>query len=72
MLCFAIFAAWRADAVAGFFLTSEVMAAYGDAVWIDGDGRFLRRKKEMELHRFVFLHDHNYIPQPSISGGRAI
>jgi glycosyltransferase involved in cell wall biosynthesis len=55
------------DAVAEFFHSHpHVMAAYGDALWIDGEGRFLRAKKEMGFSRFVFLHDHNYIPQPSM------
>jgi glycosyltransferase involved in cell wall biosynthesis len=55
------------DAVAEFFHTHpRVMAAYGDALWIDGAGQFLRAKKEMGFSRFVFLHDHNYIPQPSM------
>jgi glycosyltransferase involved in cell wall biosynthesis len=55
------------DAVARFFSTHpDVMAAYGDALWIDADGRFLRPKKEMGFNRFVFLYDHNYVPQPSM------
>ena len=55
------------DTVAEFFHEHpHVMAAYGDALWIDGEGRFLRAKKEMGFNRFVFLHDHNYIPQPSM------
>src|SRR5262245_18779468 len=53
--------------VAGFFSAHPgAMAAYGDALWIDGAGRFLRPKKEMDFSRFVFLHDHNYVPQPSM------
>jgi glycosyltransferase involved in cell wall biosynthesis len=44
----------------------EVSAVYGDALWIDGEGRFLRPKREMSFSRFVLLHDHNYIPQPSM------
>lgn len=44
----------------------DVMAAYGDAIWIDGEGRFLRPKKEAFFSRFVLLHDHNYVPQPSM------
>jgi glycosyltransferase involved in cell wall biosynthesis len=44
----------------------RVMAAYGDALWIDAGGRFLRPKKEMGFNRFVLLHDHNYIPQPAM------
>lgn len=55
------------EAVAGFFRSHpEVMAAYGDALWIDGAGNYLRAKKEIDFNRFVFLHDHNYIPQPSM------
>ncbi|MCW5604557.1 MAG: glycosyltransferase [Burkholderiales bacterium] len=53
--------------VNGFFAAHpEVMAAYGDALWIDGEGRFLRPKKETPFSRFVFLHDHNFVPQPSM------
>lgn len=53
--------------VASFFQSHpDVLAAYGDALWIDGNGNFLRAKKEMGFNRFVFLHDHNYIPQPSM------
>lgn len=61
------------DAVARFFCAHrDVMAAYGDAVWIDAEGRFLRPKKEMGFSRFVFLHDHNYIPQPSMFWRRTL
>lgn len=44
----------------------EVDALYGDALWIDVDGKPLRAKREMAFNQFVFLHDHNYIPQPSM------
>lgn len=50
----------------------NVMAAYGDALWIDAEGRFLRPKKEMNFSRFVLLHDHNYIPQPSMFWRRSL
>jgi glycosyltransferase involved in cell wall biosynthesis len=54
-------------AVADFFSAHpEAMAVYGDALWIDADGRLLRPKKEMGFNRFVLLYDHNYIPQPSM------
>jgi glycosyltransferase involved in cell wall biosynthesis len=54
-------------AVAEFFTAHPAaMAVYGDALWIDADGRYLRPKKEMGFNRFVFLHDHNYVPQPSM------
>lgn len=44
----------------------EIDAVYGDALWIDAAGRLLRPKKEIAFNRFVFLHDHNYIPQPAM------
>lgn len=50
----------------------DVMAAYGDALWIDGDGRFIRPKKEARFNRFVFLYDHNYVPQPSMFWRRGL
>ena len=50
----------------------EVSAVYGDALWIDGQGRFLRPKREMAFSRFVLLHDHNYIPQPSMFWRRSL
>ncbi|HSC93940.1 MAG TPA: glycosyltransferase family 2 protein [Burkholderiales bacterium] len=55
------------QAVVDYFRSHpDVMAAYGDALWIDENGSYLRAKKEMGFNRFVFLHDHNYIPQPSM------
>lgn len=60
-------------AVGEFFSTHpEVMAAYGDALWIDAGGCFLRPKKEIDFNRFVFLYDHNYIPQPSMFWRRTL
>jgi glycosyltransferase involved in cell wall biosynthesis len=50
----------------------EVAAAYGDALWIDADGRFLRPKKEMDFNRFVMRYDHNYVPQPSMFWRRSL
>ncbi|MFZ5512575.1 MAG: glycosyltransferase family 2 protein [Pseudomonadota bacterium] len=50
----------------------RVQAVYGDSLWIDGAGRFLRPKKEMPFNRFVFLYDHNYIPQPSMFWRRSL
>ncbi|MDP1523620.1 MAG: glycosyltransferase family 2 protein [Methylotenera sp.] len=55
------------QAVGEFFLNNpDVDALYGDALWIDADGKPLRAKREMNFNQFVFLHDHNYIPQPSM------
>jgi glycosyltransferase involved in cell wall biosynthesis len=44
----------------------EVDAMYGDSLWIDAEGLFLRPKKEIRFNRFVYLFDHNYISQPSM------
>ncbi len=50
----------------------RVDAVYGDALWIDANGRFLRTKKEIAFNRFVLLHDHNYVPQPSMFWRRSL
>ncbi|HEX4329628.1 MAG TPA: glycosyltransferase family 2 protein [Burkholderiales bacterium] len=53
--------------VADFFATHpDVAAVYGDALWIDAAGDYIRPKREMGFSRFVFLFDHNYIAQPSM------
>ena len=44
----------------------EADAVYGDALWIDERGDFIRAKRESGFHRFPFLFDHNYVPQPSM------
>jgi glycosyltransferase involved in cell wall biosynthesis len=38
---------------------------YGDSAWIDGEGDFIKWKKEIAFNRFIWMHDHNYLPQPS-------
>lgn len=38
---------------------------FGDSMWIDAAGRALKAKREHRFNRFVWLNDHNYIPQPS-------
>jgi glycosyltransferase involved in cell wall biosynthesis len=38
---------------------------YGDATFIDAGGGVLEVKREIDWIRFIWLHDHNYIPQPS-------
>lgn len=50
----------------------EVDVVYGDALWIDERGRPIRTKKEMGFNRFVFLFDHNYLPQPSVFWRRSV
>jgi len=52
--------------VARFFETHpQARVVYGDATWIDANGRPLKRKREHGFSRFVWMYDHNYIPQPS-------
>lgn len=44
----------------------EVDAVYGNAVLIDQGGAIVRLKREIELHPWLLLGDHNYIPQPAM------
>lgn len=44
----------------------EVDAVFGDSIWIDVNGEAIRPKREMGFNRFVFLHDYNYVSQPSM------
>lgn len=50
----------------------KVDAVFGDSVWIDADGKPIRPKREMGFNRFVFLHDYNYVPQPSMYWRRSL
>jgi glycosyltransferase involved in cell wall biosynthesis len=50
----------------------QVLAVYGDALWIDEHGGLLRPKKEIPFNRFIFLYDHNYVPQPSMFWRRSL
>lgn len=43
----------------------DIDVVYGNSLWIDEKGAFIRPKKEIPFFRFPFLFDHNYIPQPS-------
>lgn len=53
--------------VALFFESNpDIDAVYGDSLWIDSAGHYLRPKKEIDFNRFTFLFDHNYISQPSM------
>jgi glycosyltransferase involved in cell wall biosynthesis len=38
---------------------------YGDSLWMDAGGRPIRPKKEIPFIRFIWMYDHNYLPQPS-------
>jgi glycosyltransferase involved in cell wall biosynthesis len=43
----------------------EIQFLYGNALWIDADGAFIKEKREQSFSRFVICWDHNFIPQPS-------
>lgn len=43
----------------------RVQWLYGDSHWIDIDGKFFWPRREIPFCRFIWLHDYNYIPQPS-------
>ena len=61
------------ETVVNFFMQHpEVDAVYGDSLWIDEHGHYLRPKKEMAFSRFTLLFDHNYISQPSMFWRRAL
>ena len=61
-----MFEPWTLDEVSRFFETHRhAEVVYGDATWIDIDGRTVRTKREHPFSRFVFLYDHDFIPQPS-------
>jgi glycosyltransferase involved in cell wall biosynthesis len=45
---------------------------FGDALWIDAQGKALRPKKEMPWSSAVFLFDHNYLAQPSVFWRRGL
>ncbi len=51
--------------VANHFAHHGDRFVYGDATWIDRDGAFLKRKREMPFYRWIWLRTYNYIPQPS-------
>jgi glycosyltransferase involved in cell wall biosynthesis len=58
--------AWTLREVAGFFgANPRAEVVYGDATWIDANGSRIREKREHDYNRFIWMFDHNYIPQPS-------
>jgi hypothetical protein len=44
----------------------------GDSFWIDADSPPIRFKKEIPYYRFIWMYDHNYLPQPSTFWRRGI
>lgn len=59
--------------VARFFERNpDVDFVFGNALWIDAQGQYIRPKKEMPWNKFVFLYDHNYLAQPSCFWRRSL
>ena len=57
---------WTLREVGEFFQShAHARAVYGDATWIDIDGEPMKPKKEHAFNEFIWLYDHNFIPQPS-------
>jgi glycosyltransferase involved in cell wall biosynthesis len=57
---------WTLSEVADTFKQrSDIRVVYGDSVWIDASDRVIARKREHAFSRFIWMYDHNYIPQPS-------
>jgi glycosyltransferase involved in cell wall biosynthesis len=68
-----LFEPWTLREVVDFFESHpHVDFVYGDATWISDDGDVLKQKREHSFARFVFLHDHNFIPQPSAFWRRSL
>ena len=52
--------------VAEFFTTNtDAEFVYGDSTWIDVNGMVIKPKREHGWNRYVWLYDHDFIPQPS-------
>ncbi len=59
--------------VAAFFSNhSEAEAVFGNATWIDRDGRRLREQREIGFNRFLWFHTYNYIPGMSMYWRRSL
>jgi glycosyltransferase involved in cell wall biosynthesis len=55
-----------------FAMHPNVDAVYGNALWIDFEGKAIRPQKEMPFNRFIFLHTYNYIPGMSMFWRRSL
>lgn len=44
----------------------DVDAVFGNMIWVDADGRFLRAQKEIPFNRFLWMYTYNYIPGMSM------
>ncbi|HUP18284.1 MAG TPA: glycosyltransferase family 2 protein [Acidimicrobiia bacterium] len=52
--------------VSAYFLHHpEVDFVYGNSTWINENGELIKPKREHGFNKFVWMYDHNFIPQPS-------
>lgn len=61
-----LFEPWTLAEVGQWFIAHpREHFVYGNSTWIDREGRVIKPKREHRFSRFVWLYDHNFIPQPS-------
>ncbi|MGQ4646871.1 glycosyltransferase [Lyngbya aestuarii] len=53
------------EVVQFFQKNPQARVVYGDTTWVDIDNKPIRKRKELPFNRFIFLYEHNFIPQPS-------
>ena len=68
-----LFEPWTLREVARYFNRHpEVEFVYGDSIWIDQGGEVIKPKREHAFNRFIWMYDHNFIPQPSAFWRRSL
>ncbi len=68
-----LFEPWTLGEVASYFERHpEVEFVYGDSIWIDQEGGVIKPKREHAFNRFIWIYDHNFIPQPSTFWRRSL
>jgi glycosyltransferase involved in cell wall biosynthesis len=60
------------DVAAYFTKHAEVDAVFGNAIWVDAAGKFLRMQKEIPFNRFLWTYTYNYIPGMSTFWRRSV
>ncbi len=61
-----LFEPWTLAEIGAIFASDDPPEfVFGDSTWIDEGGNVVKPKREHRFSRFVWLNDHNYIPQPS-------
>lgn len=61
-----------AEVAAYFDRHPEVEFIYGNSTWIDDRGIVIKPKREHGFSRFIWMYDHNFIPQPSAFWRRSL